>query len=357
MLIKKEKGITLLVLVIMIIILLILASITIKIILGDNGLLSETKKSLNEWNKVSKSEEEELSKLASEMKKLRNNVNNENSEGNSEESPEKNDRTGIGIGDYIDYIPDDSSETIYPKSKLTAAITGSSKNTTDLTRQDLRWRVLRIYDDGSLDIIGSAQIGIALTNAVGYNNAVYLLNDICKSLYSRSGYEARSVNMEDIEYWIEKSKEGVSKRESYYINWTDGKIFWGDIKTYGSSSKKVYCPEISTYDVNRSDSIFDSPTNLTWAISANGTTGWTSIKVKQEGYTIGSITEENFAEGYKALAPATNDGGYLTASRTTTLSNSNAYWGLFDIGISSNGGYAIAYNAGNGAYDHRKTKI
>ena len=34
-------------------------------------------------------------------------------------------------------------------------ITGSTSNTADIIRDNLKWQVLRIYDDGSMDLIGS----------------------------------------------------------------------------------------------------------------------------------------------------------------------------------------------------------
>ncbi len=66
------------------------------------------------------------------------------------------DRTGIKVGDYIDYSPDATAQTIYSKDKLTSTITGSSRNTSDITRDTtLKWQVLKINEDGSMDIIGT----------------------------------------------------------------------------------------------------------------------------------------------------------------------------------------------------------
>ena len=69
---KREKGITLMVLVVTIIILLILATVTVKLALDDKGVLSEAREAVNEWDRVSADEENQLSKLANDMKKLRN---------------------------------------------------------------------------------------------------------------------------------------------------------------------------------------------------------------------------------------------------------------------------------------------
>lgn len=120
-------------------------------------------------------------------------------------------RVGIRIGDYINYTPD--STTPYSKDKLTASIVGAS-HTADLDQEKLEWQILRIYDDGKIDLIGSigengsAHQSIKLKGYSGYNNGVYVLNDVCKHLYSKpsKGISARSVNIEDAEKWLTEGK-------------------------------------------------------------------------------------------------------------------------------------------------------
>lgn len=112
-------------------------------------------------------------------------------------------RAGISVGDYIDYTPGGGT---YDITKLTT-YSGSSENGTENLTLDnmgsLDWQVLRIYDDGSIDLIGSpTNKTIYFYGSKGYNNGVYLMNDICKTLYSRGGIEARSVNIEDMESWL-----------------------------------------------------------------------------------------------------------------------------------------------------------
>ena len=123
-------------------------------------------------------------------------------------------RAGIKVGDYINYTPD--SAEAYASSKLASSITGSSSNSADLTQDTLKWQVLRIYDDGSMDLIGSpTSKDVYFQGALGYNNGVYVINDICESLYSKKTKEitARSVNLEDFEKWL--TTDGISARTSY----------------------------------------------------------------------------------------------------------------------------------------------
>ena len=67
----------------------------------------------------------------------------------------------------------------------------------------MTWQILRIYADGSIDLIGSeTNQSVYFKGANGYNNGVTVMNDICKTLYSRGNIEARSIKYEDIEYWL-----------------------------------------------------------------------------------------------------------------------------------------------------------
>ena len=60
---EKNSGITLIALVVTIIVLLILASVSISVVLGDNGLIQMAKEAKNATNEAIKREEEELGEL------------------------------------------------------------------------------------------------------------------------------------------------------------------------------------------------------------------------------------------------------------------------------------------------------
>ena len=103
-----------------------------------------------------------------------------------------------------------------------------------------KWRVLNIKDD-MLELVPEniPSFELEIYGAKGYNNGVYVLNDICNELYSNKekNIKARSINIEDIESIIEKvgnneklnnikqntefygeqlSKEGYSKENGWY---------------------------------------------------------------------------------------------------------------------------------------------
>ena len=288
-------------------------------------------------------------------------TNNGNGGGNTPTTPDTPE-PGIKVGDYIDYSPDATAQTTYSKDKLTTAITGTSNNS-DITRDKLKWQVLKINADGSMDIIGTpTSQNIYFGNAKGYNNGVYVMNDICKTLYSRSGIEARSVNIEDFEYWLEKAGK-TSVRDNYKN--MDSNPQYNHSRTYKSNKKYPY---LYKYEVGAG---IDSDT------VGSGTLGLSKIYTNEKGYTNGittntsgeatkgnltatqtywdaRITEENFGEGAKVLSNSTK---YWLASR-------GANCGTWDVNFSlryadSNSyllGYAMILSTGY-EYDSRNCRL
>ncbi len=138
------------------------------------------------------------------------------------------DRSGIQVGDYVNYTYDTKAEGY----NLLGAESGYTSDQTLTQKSGMKWRILNIHEDGTVDLIGdisSSGQTIYFRGALGYNNGVYLLNDICKELYSNStlGVEARSVNLEDVE--SQMNETGIAARDAYV---SIGSVKYGDTKTY-----------------------------------------------------------------------------------------------------------------------------
>ena len=231
---KSTKGITLIALVVTIIVLLILAGVSIAMLTGNNGVLTKAGEA-----KVRTGDAGDLEKIQLEvagsfdesgkinLAKLKSNFDENGISYNDVDSfpitatlnrvkriinqngemTEPVDRTGIQVGDYIDYSPDVAKTVTYSNDNMTtySGYTGADYNV-DLKRDTtMKWQVLRINEDGSMDIIGTPTTSkVKFRYAKGYNNGVYLMNDICKTLYSNSTHNitARSVNQDDMEKWL-----------------------------------------------------------------------------------------------------------------------------------------------------------
>ena len=138
----------------------------------------------------------------------------------------------LQVGDYVAYTPGSETKSSYP---LKASESGYSTDQTISKVDNLGWRVLSINDDGTVDLISS---GLASTNifyfkgALGYNNVVYLLNDISAKLYSNNslGVTARSLTIEDVE------KNMTEAGLNYIHEYSSGAgVAYGKTKTYTSN--------------------------------------------------------------------------------------------------------------------------
>ena len=201
---KNEKGITLIALVITIIVLLILAGVTIATLTGENGILTkateanlqtqigEEKEAINlamqallidkvdnpdnyqdgiinntqlknEMDKsMPKPKEITINEITKELTvKFDDSRNNRiytiNQTGEIGEIVK---REGIKIGDYVDYQYDDAEDYIIPDN--VDWVVGSSQSKVVKQNQNVRWRILNIYDDGRVDLISESGINSGL---------------------------------------------------------------------------------------------------------------------------------------------------------------------------------------------------
>ena len=273
---KNDKGITLLALVITIIVLLILAGVTIATLTGDNGILTKAGDAKTSTEIGDEKEKVELSAVGALAKDnggeiKREYLNDEltsyiGTEGTdytlSETAPfvvkyldsgrsyviDENGNVSdyvniaeyVKIGDCVNYKPDDKADDIY-YDKFGVTYSGYANG--NIGQDDkLKWRVLNINTDGTVDLISDKPTSslVYFKGARGYNNGVYLLNDYCKTMYSNSslGAEARSLNIEDIQDKMKVVDEETGKKayENYTASNTGTK--YGD--TYPYSSNKWY---------------------------------------------------------------------------------------------------------------------
>ena len=202
---EQSKGITLIALIVTIIILLILAGITIGTITGDNGIINKAQSAKEETEIANEKEVVEKATVQTmgnnkfgnvEKDGLQDELDKETGEGKTEVSEADEyfkvtfkdsersylvdkdgngidipDRTGIKVGDYVNYVPD-TETTEYGVDKLSADITGSSSNTNALTQDEgMTWRILNIRVNGTIELIGEpTEQRIYFNGALGYNS-------------------------------------------------------------------------------------------------------------------------------------------------------------------------------------------
>ncbi len=310
--IKKDihnmRGITLIALVITIIVLLILAGVTIAALTGDNGILSRATQASEKTEEAEAKEQVQLAVIGSigtdakiDNNDLKDNlnqienisgvpgtitdadypltvtvdgkysyiINKDGSIGNVVK------REGIKIGDYVNYTYD----TVSAGYNLPATQSGYSSNQTIAQTTGLKWRILNIQPNGTVDLISETvpNAAVYFQGALGYNNGVYLINDICKALYSNSslGLTARSIDLKDIE--SQMNETGIAARDAY----NNEGVTYGKTKTYTGSYTNypnLYAQEngsgidttvTKTDGIGVSDDGYTSPTDETSTKATN----------------------------------------------------------------------------------------
>mgnify|MGYP001852675363 CR=1 FL=1 len=176
----------------------------------------------------------------------------------------------LEIGDYVAYIPDSASNY-----SISTTVSGYSSEQT-IPQESLNWRVLNINNDGTVDLISATPTttSLYLKGATGYNNGVYLLNDIVAKQYSNSrlGVTARNLAIEDIE-------EGMTSDGLNYIySYNSGYKKLGETATYTNEVFRRY-PNLYAFEngsgidsgnikvdgINPSDSYYNSPISGTYS--------------------------------------------------------------------------------------------
>ena len=276
-----EKAITLIALVVTIVILLILAGVTITTTLGQNGLFIRAQAGRKEYEQAEvrddlsmlitqytwdKAAEKTDKSLGNYLKDNRATSAKENSDGKTLEVEYKNyvftvdkdsgEITEVGkgeggdspttptiipkVGDIVSYTPDTPS-TGYD---LTEAKSGYIRDQTiDNQYEPTTWKIMEVDENGNITkLLGIGSKGVSFQGSTGYNNGVYLLNDICKSRYENAslGATARSLNIEDIESRMNAT--GIAARNAY----KSGTTQYGTTRKYTGSYTKypaIYAQE------------------------------------------------------------------------------------------------------------------
>ena len=150
------------------------------------------------------------------------------------------------VGDMVYYSPSGSYNwnAEYATSYLTSDSNYESITISSNNRENYRltnWKVLNVdKETGKIDIVptGPTTNFVNLQGAQGYNNAVYLLNEACNSLYSdkSKGITARSINIEDIENALKEAGNESAIKEPT-------QPYTGTFDSYSSKYPVIYGEE------------------------------------------------------------------------------------------------------------------
>ena len=257
----------------------------------------------------------------------------------------------LQVGDYVAYVPN-TENNFY---ELSSKYSGAESNQT-IYKEDFSWQILSINDNGTVDLItsNSTNAAIGFANAIGYNNGVYLMNDIAEKLYSNTKLNAigRNLNIEDIEKHM--TEEGLNYVQSLS---KDGIMFG---KTT-SHTKNTYYPKlyekengsgINTTDIKKdgidsSASYYLEPTTETQGKADSGglTTTMTYYEIAMDSKYYDSTTFYNLIHNI--------NNSYWLSSRYVIAGSSYSRYG-FRVIINKTFDGNSMYDSGGATYGTRK---
>ena len=357
---ENQKGITLVALVVTIIILLILAGVTLNLALGNTGLFKKAQEAADRYKSASQNESDILDELDKTLEEL--------------EGGKVADRTGLEIGDTVNYTYDDaenyellgkySGYGEYEQTEEGIYKLKTEKNQSIAQVKNAKWQVLNINSDGVVDLVdvsisrdGASYVsieefanglnveeankkgGVAFGGAVGYTNGVYYLNDICAKQYSNKslGITARNIKIEDIEKQFNETGRKAKKifLESEKIKeYTEEKAYYPKLYKYENGSG-IDSDILTTKGVEPSES---KTSSLNIPMSYSGEEGYekaiSKLKIGCNVYAL-NATIDNYFENEKVnkILFETNSGFWI-ASRSAYGHTECAVFGLRNIYIS-----------------------
>ena len=285
------------------------------------------------------------------------------------------------IGKIVSYTPDTPS-TGYDLS--TAKSGYGSAQTIDSKYDPKVWKIMEVDENGNITklfgVPSSSQSTVYFKGSTGYNNGVYLLNDICKSRYGNAslGATARSLTIEDIESRMNGA--GIAARNANK-GYNNNSIQYGTTKTFTGSNAKypaIYAQEkysgVDVSDVTYGTQVITGSVDATAQskMNPNGKSGsddiYTTLPETSETtgpsktnltctqtYYGGSQSSSYFDDtNFHSMIFKTSTYFWLASRYVRCLSNhSNAGFGLRYVGFSDLDGYGLFYSYG-GSYDYNR---
>ena len=324
---KQKQGITLIALVITIIVLLILAGISIASLTGESGILNMARKAKEQTEQAEIKEQEDFNEI--------NDYINNNT-GNNETS--KVDRSNLKIGDYVEYKPItedftrillDTEVTGYPESQVVVAT-------------NPEWQILSINDDGTVDLTANIANGntfVGFNGAVGYNNVVYLLNDICNQLFKNEelGISARSMNLNDIVKQLNQEGMEIIYKNPYGLEY--GSTLTLDNAYYPNLYAKENGSGINTTETKK-DGIGQSESYYTEATTEGGTQA-EKLTITQT-VNFGTIMSEEYFKNSNAFSLIFDRNYNVLATRGVSYFEN---WDTVEFGVITLNGLSMSREA------------
>ena len=236
---------------------------------------------------------------------------------------------------------------------------------------------MEVDKDGNITkLLGIGSKTVYFEGSTGYNNGVYLLNDICKSRYGNAslGATARSLNIEDIESRMNAT--GIAAKNAYKSGTTQygtTRKYTGDYAQYPAIYAQEKYSGVDVSDVTNGTQVITGSVDTTAqskmnpsgkTVSEDVYTAATTDTSKTASITL-TCTQTNYLffttpssyfddTNFHSMIFGTGTNFWL-ASRYVSCSSydSNAFFGLRFVSNSSLNGYILFYSGGSNSSNSR----
>ena len=407
---SKNKGITLIALVITIIVLLILAGVSIAMLTGQNGILTQAQNAKEATEKASLIEQAQTDLLGKQAENSSGNVTSEalkevldkyfSDVPGADEITVETDITakeeygnykmkvsdiydgeikgssipaGLEIGSTVNYNPSGTytwkaeycSPTKTPETD-DVELNSSTGNNFNINT----WKVLEIDREAEkVTLVPSSPTTdtVYLAQAQGYNNGVYLLNEACSKLYGNEskGITARSMNIEDIEKYM--TDEAVTEAHNY----SNAAKYGEQVSSAYTSSKRypiIYAEEeksVINGSENNSGLGLSEQNSLIGRTDNGATSGYLNTATSIQPYQTYWYKDSSFMKTafkdvensssisnyYDLIMPKGTSTTYWLASRCIANYSSNCYFDVRYVHSGIVGAYSM-FTSGNNAFNY-----
>ena len=254
----------------------------------------------------------------------------------------------LKVGDFVTYnLTEPTTNALKELNDDIAAYSGASDNVEKTKESTLLCRVLEVNSIGEPTRLISANgvNSLSLYGADGYNNAVYLINKMCTTLYSGNKGTTTSLTIEDLEKRYFDSTALASAKGNTYGQTT---YYTGNNAKYPNIAKEEAGMGIATTLVNGKNEIRNGGLGLsqqTTTYTGSGDANASSVEEGNKGITVPkkiyNIREGNSNYKNEILnniihKSPTEDGEddvatYWLASRYTNIYSSYGSFGVYYV--------------------------
>lgn len=193
----------------------------------------------------------------------------------------------LKVGTYLEYtaVPAEGTNGQYV---ISSQYSGTDSDQTVTAETINRWRILSVdRENGTVELLANTSTSqkVTLAGAQGYNNGVYLLNDLCNKLYGNSTFGATARNINEYDLVSKLASESTYKN---YINTrADNSTYtFGEVISY--TEHGAY-PSQFTNDNSDTDNYIKALSKSRELIESGNATGGgysSPISAKTADYTI-----------------------------------------------------------------------